>query len=57
MKSSKADVAFRAHKILDVVFEDAEGQKRTSFGGLVIYQSLLERLDLTTKLRRCFAHK
>ena len=57
MKSSKADVAFRAHKILDVVFEDAEGQKRTSFGGLVIYQSLLERLDLTTKLRRCFAHQ
>ena len=42
MKSSKADVAFRAHKIPDVVFEDAEGQKLTSFGGLVIY---------------CFAHK
>ena len=46
MKSSKADVAFRAHKIPDVVFEDAEGQKLTSFGGLVICQSLFERLDL-----------
>ena len=30
MKSSKADVAFRAHKIPDVVFEDAEGQKLTN---------------------------
>ena len=46
MKSSKADVAFRAQKIPDVVFEDVEGQKLTSFGGLVIYQSLFERLDL-----------
>lgn len=57
MKSSKADVVARVHKIPDVVFEDAEGQKLTSFGGLVIYQSLFERLDLKTKLRRCFAHK
>ena len=43
MKSSKADVAFCAHKIPDVVFEDAEGQKLTSFGGLVIYQSHARR--------------
>jgi len=57
VKSSKADVVARVHKIPDVVFEAAEGQKLTSFGGLVIYQALFERLDLKTKLRKCFAHK
>ena len=41
VKSSKADVALRAHKIPDVVFEGAEGQKLTSFDGLVIYLSCL----------------
>ena len=57
MKYSKADVAFRAHKIPEVVFEAAEGLKLTSFGGLVIYQALFDRLDLKTKLRKCFMHK
>lgn len=57
MKSSKADVIARVHKIPEVAFDDAEGQKLTSFGGLVIFQSLFERLDLKAKLRRCFAHK
>lgn len=57
MKSSKADVVARFHKIPEVTFDDAEGQKLTSFGGLVIFQSLFERLDFKAKLRRCFAHK
>jgi hypothetical protein len=57
VKSSKAAVVARVHKIPEVVFEDAEWQKLTWFGGLVIYQSLFDRLDLKAKLRRCFAHK
>jgi hypothetical protein len=57
VKSSKAEVVARVHKIPDVVFEDGEGQKLTSFGGLVIYQSLFDRLDLKLKLRRCFAYR
>jgi hypothetical protein len=55
VKSSKANVVARFHKIPDVLFEDAEGQKLTSFGGLVLYQALFDRLDFKAKLRRCFA--
>lgn len=57
MKSSKADVVARFHKIPEVVFEATEGQKLTSFGGLVIFQALFDRLALKEKLRRCFSHK
>jgi hypothetical protein len=57
VKSRKADAVVRVHKMPEVVFEDAEDQKLTSFGGLVIYRSLFDRLDLKTKLRRCFTHK
>lgn len=57
MKSSKADVVARLHKIPEITFEGGEGQKLTSFGGLVIFQLLFDRLDIKAKLRRCFAHK
>ena len=52
MKSSKAQVQSRVHKIPEVRYE---GEELTSFSGAVLLQALFANLDLRKKLRRCFA--
>ncbi len=53
MKSSKAQIQAKFHKIPTIRFED---QKLSSFSGLVIFQVLFVRMNLKERLRRCFAH-
>lgn len=54
MKSSKAQIFSRVHKIPELRFED---QRLTSFfAGLVIIQELFSKLDLKARLRACFDH-
>lgn len=51
MKSSKAQIQAKYHKIPMIRFED---QKMTSFSGLLIFQLLFKRLDLKKRLKSCF---
>ena len=53
MKSSKAQIMAKFHRIPVIRFED---QQLTSFSGLLIFQQLLERIDLKQRLKKCFAH-
>ena len=53
MKSSKAQIQAKYHKIPVIRFED---QQLTSFSGLLIFQLLFKRLDLKQRLKRCFTH-
>jgi hypothetical protein len=53
VKSSKAQIFSRVHKIPALRFED---QRLTSFAGLVIIQELFSRLDMKSRLRACFDH-
>jgi hypothetical protein len=53
MKSSRCATQYKTHSLPTLRFED---QKLTSFSGLVVYQSLFERLDLRKRLRCCFRH-
>ena len=53
MKSSKAQILAKFHKIPVLRFED---QQLTSFGGLLIFQQLLNCLQLKQRLKACFAH-
>lgn len=53
MKSSKAQIYSRVHKMPELKFED---QRLTSFAGLVIIQELFSRLDMKARLRACFNH-
>ena len=53
MKSSKAQIQAKYHKIPAIRFED---QQLTSFSGLLIFQLLFKRLDLKQRLKKCFAH-
>ncbi|MDP6683369.1 MAG: IS1380 family transposase [Desulfobacterales bacterium] len=53
MKSSKAQIQAKYHKIPVIRFED---QKLTSFSGLLIFQVLFGRLKLKQRLKKCFAH-
>ena len=53
MKSSKAQIAAKFHKVPTLRFED---QQLTSFSGLLIFQLLFKRMDLKSRLKRCFAH-
>lgn len=53
MRSSKAQIYARVHKIPELRFED---QGLTSFAGLMIIQALFARLDMKTRLRACFDH-
>jgi len=52
MKRSKANTIAHRQSIPDLRFED---QQLTSFSGLVVLQALITRLDLRSRLRRCFA--
>ncbi|MGB6487004.1 MAG: IS1380 family transposase [Steroidobacteraceae bacterium] len=53
MKHSKSEVHWKARALPEIRFED---QQLTSFAGLVVFQPLLERLSLKTRLRGCFEH-
>ena len=53
MKSSKAQIQAKFHKIPLIRFED---QQLTSFSGLLIFQLLFKQIDLKNRLKKCFAH-
>ena len=53
MKSSKAQIQAKFHKIPVIRFED---HQLTSFSGLLIFQLLFKRLELKKRLRKCFDH-
>jgi hypothetical protein len=53
VKSSKAQITAKFHKIPTIRFED---QKLTSFSGLMIFQLLFKRINLKQRLKQCFAH-
>jgi hypothetical protein len=53
VKYSKRNIFSRMFKIPVIKFED---QHLTSFAGLVIYQPLLQHLNLKERLKKCFDH-
>ena len=53
MKHSRAAVHRKVHKLPTLRFEQ---QTLTSYGGLVLLQALLGRLQLKDRLRACFSH-
>ena len=53
MKFSKQAILARFHKIPEVRFED---QRLTSFGGVIVFQSLFQLLELPARLKPCFWH-
>lgn len=53
MKSSKAQIQAKFHKIPVIRFED---QQLTSFSGLLIFQLLFKQINLKNRLKKCFSH-
>ena len=53
MKSSKAQIQAKFHKIPQMRFED---QQITSFSGLLIFQLLFKRINFKRRLKNCFVH-
>ncbi len=53
MKSSKAQIYAKFHKIPEINFEE---RQLTSFAGSLIFQMLFKRLGLKNKLKSCFSH-
>ncbi len=53
MKCSKASIHRKTYRIPEVRFED---QRLTSFAGLILFQSLFQRLALKAQLGSCFRH-
>jgi len=53
VKSSKSEIQAKYHKIPVILFED---QKLTSFSGILIFQALFKRINLKSRLRKCFSH-
>ena len=53
MKSSKAQIMSKFHKIPEIRFED---QKITSFSGLLIFQLFFTKINLKQQLKNCFSH-
>ncbi|MDX2441605.1 MAG: transposase, partial [Desulfobacterales bacterium] len=53
MKSSKAQILTKFHKIPEIQFED---QQLTSFSGIIMFQLLFKNLNLKNKLKKCFAY-
>jgi len=51
VKSSKAEIMAKYHKIPEIKFED---QQLTSFSGLLVFQLLFNRLNLKKRLKNCF---
>ncbi len=54
VKSSKAEIQAKYHKIPMIKFED---QRLTSFSGLLIFQALFRRMSLKERLKKCFTQK
>lgn len=54
MRSRKAEIVRPVHALPAVSYDD--GKRLTSFSGLVLFQALFQALDLTKRLRKCFAH-
>ena len=54
MKQSRSETRARFHRIPKLQFEE---QTLTPYGGLVLVQALFDRLNLKSKLERCFAHR
>ena len=52
MKSSKAQIQAKFHKIPEIRFED---QRLTSFSGLLVFQLLFKRINLKQRLKKCFS--
>jgi len=53
VKSSKAQIYTKFHKIPQIQFED---QQLTSFSGLLFFQLLFKQMNLKNKLKKCFSH-
>ena len=53
MKSSKAQIYTKFHKIPEIRFED---QRLTSFSGILVFQLLFNRIGLKNRLKKCFSH-
>ena len=53
MKSSKAQIMSKFHKIPEIRFED---QQITSFSGLLIFQLFFTKINLKQQLKNCFSH-
>ncbi len=53
MKSSKAQIEAKFHKIPVIRFED---QRLSSFSGLLIFQALFRRINFKHRLKNCFSH-
>ena len=53
VKSSKAQIQAKCHKIPAIRFED---QRLTSFSGLLIFQLLFRQINLKNRLKKCFSH-
>lgn len=54
MRSRKAEIVRRVHALPTVSYD--EQGRLTSFAGLVLFFALFRALDLSARLRRCFAH-
>ena len=53
MKSSKAQIMSKFHRIPEIRFED---QQITSFSGLLIFQLFFTQINLKQQLKKCFSH-
>jgi hypothetical protein len=53
VKFSKKHIFSRVYKVPVIKFED---QRLTSFAGLVLYQPILQQLQLKERLKKCFTH-
>jgi len=54
VRSRKAEIVRRVHALPTVSYDDKK--RLTSFAGLVLFFALFRTLDLSARLRRCFAH-
>ena len=53
LRSSRKHISSASHALPEVRFED---QDMTSFGGLVVFQALIQGLDIKHRLRECVRH-
>lgn len=56
MKLKRTDVVAKCYKIPAIRFEDQGDARLTSFAGLVMFQALFQRLEMTRRLMKCFGH-
>jgi hypothetical protein len=54
VRSRKAEIVRRVHALPTVSFD--ERKRLTSFAGLILFFALFRAIDLSGRLRRCFAH-